>query len=268
MAREDAPGDKRLVAYVVGEAVGRRPSPRRLCATHLRADVCPSTWCRRTSSCSTRCPRTPNGKIDRKALPAPSTVARGWRPPPSTCARRTSSSRRSPTIWQEILKVPQVGTSDNFFDLGGHSLLAVQVHGGCARVAPRELSITDLFRFPTIRELGRDTSARKTGMTAAVKKRSPARRRSAGRQSMALPRRPHATGTIDPQLPTSDEITSELRASKIAVVGMAGRFPGRAHARRVLEQPAGWRRIGARPHRTTSCSLPACCPRLSLTRTT
>ena len=56
-------------------------------------------------------------------------------------------------IWQEVLKLPQVGTRDNFFDLGGHSLLAVQVHSRLRSRLSRDVSITDLFRYPTIRAL-------------------------------------------------------------------------------------------------------------------
>ena len=61
--------------------------------------------------------------------------------------------KRIVAIWQEILKVPAVGAEDNFFDLGGHSLLAVQVHSRVRALGVRDVSITDLFRFPTVRAL-------------------------------------------------------------------------------------------------------------------
>jgi acyl carrier protein len=56
-------------------------------------------------------------------------------------------------IWQQLLNVPQVGLNDNFFDLGGHSLLTVQAHRQLKEVVEKEISITDMFRFPTIRSL-------------------------------------------------------------------------------------------------------------------
>jgi natural product biosynthesis luciferase-like monooxygenase protein len=99
-------------------------------------------------------PRTPNGKVDRQALPAPFTA--------DTPARVSALAGVEPTgalesqiaaCWQEVLGVPTVGVTDNFFDLGGHSLLAVQVHGRLQRELARSLSITDLFRFPTVRAL-------------------------------------------------------------------------------------------------------------------
>jgi acyl carrier protein len=56
-------------------------------------------------------------------------------------------------VWKDVLKLAQVGTRDNFFDLGGQSLLAVQAHRRLREALQRELSITDIFRFPTIQSL-------------------------------------------------------------------------------------------------------------------
>jgi len=56
-------------------------------------------------------------------------------------------------IWQDLLDIPNVGLDDNFFDLGGNSLLVLQVHNQIRELDIRELSITDLFRFPTVRSL-------------------------------------------------------------------------------------------------------------------
>ncbi|MBN4003641.1 non-ribosomal peptide synthetase [Nostoc sp. LPT] len=96
-------------------------------------------------------PLTPNGKVDRKALPAPDTA----RPqleaiyqPPQTDVEKTIAN-----IWQEVLNVENVGIHDNFFELGGHSLLLVQVHSKLREVFQSDLSILDLFRYPTISSL-------------------------------------------------------------------------------------------------------------------
>ncbi|MEH1860172.1 MAG: amino acid adenylation domain-containing protein [Nostoc sp.] len=96
-------------------------------------------------------PLSPNGKVDRKALRAPDTV----RPqleavyqPPQTEVEQTIVD-----IWQEILNLESVGIHDNFFELGGHSLLLVQVHSKLREAFKSNVSIIELFRYPTIRSL-------------------------------------------------------------------------------------------------------------------
>ena len=132
-------------------------------------------------------PQTPNGKIDRKALPAPdqaqSAVAQAEFVAPAGDLEATIAA-----IWKDVLKLPQVGTRDNFFDLGGHSLLAVQTHRRLKEALQRELSITDIFRFPTIHSLsayltkdGDDDAAAQTGMARAQGRRAAMQRRQSGR---------------------------------------------------------------------------------------
>jgi hypothetical protein len=92
-------------------------------------------------------PQTPNGKVDRKALPAPveevAVVAEAG--PTEGMAARIGA------VWSRLLGVGRVGAKDNFFDLGGHSLLAVQAHREIrAMPGASGLSITDIFRFPTL----------------------------------------------------------------------------------------------------------------------
>jgi acyl-coenzyme A synthetase/AMP-(fatty) acid ligase/acyl carrier protein len=178
IAREDVPGDKRLVAYVVTKTRGGDITPE------LREQVretLPDYMVPAHFVLLDEMPRTPNAKIDRKALPAPEsamTRASVYVQPQNELEQTIAA------IWQDILKVSQVGTGDNFFDLGGHSLLAVQVHGRLRKVAPRELSITDLFRFPTIRALA-GYLGQEEGDDAAVKKgftRAEARRQSMTRR--------------------------------------------------------------------------------------
>jgi hypothetical protein len=129
-------------------------------------------------------PRTPNQKIDRRALPSFSEIA--------AAAPKPESPRVAPAgdleeviagIWQDVLKLPSVGVQDNFFDLGGHSLLAVQVHSRLKVALEHNLSITDLFRFPTVRGLaaflGGDSNgvAVKSGIDRAAQRREMAARR-------------------------------------------------------------------------------------------
>jgi hypothetical protein len=96
-------------------------------------------------------PRTPNGKVDRRALPVPE----NWRPQPETIymAPRTEVQRTIATIWQEVLQVEKVGIHDNFFDLGGHSLLMAKAWSKLHPMFHQELSMLDMFQYPTIHAL-------------------------------------------------------------------------------------------------------------------
>ncbi len=96
-------------------------------------------------------PLTPNKKIDRNALPAPDHVAQAA---DNTYVAPTNDIEQTiAEIWKSALKLPQVGMQDNFFELGGHSLLVVNVHSRLRKDLGSDLTITDLFRFPTIRLL-------------------------------------------------------------------------------------------------------------------
>jgi acyl carrier protein len=93
-------------------------------------------------------PLTPNGKIDRKALPAPEAVVQGAVETPSD-----ETEQKLAALWQELLGLPAIDVNANFFDLGGHSLLAFQMLRRVQSEFSREVTITDVFRFPTVRTL-------------------------------------------------------------------------------------------------------------------
>ena len=121
LAREDRFGEKRLVAYVVGQE-GQVPEVGRLrehLASRLPEYMVPPVFVMLAAL-----PLTPNGKVDRRALPAPEErdYQRG-----EHAAPRTELERRLCEIWAELLGVERVGIEDSFFDLGGHSLLATRV---------------------------------------------------------------------------------------------------------------------------------------------
>lgn len=96
-------------------------------------------------------PLTPNGKIDRKALPTPEKV----RPELATAYMMPQSEieRAIAQIWQKVLQLEEIGIDDNFFELGGHSLLMVRVHSLLRERFSKEMTLVDLFRYPTIRAL-------------------------------------------------------------------------------------------------------------------
>jgi hypothetical protein len=97
-------------------------------------------------------PLNANGKIDRGALPAPQAAGDGGR----YVAPRNSLERTIAGGWREILGLERVGVHDNFFELGGSSLLAVKLHGRLIQaLGGKDLSIMDLFRYPTVDALAR-----------------------------------------------------------------------------------------------------------------
>ncbi|KXU32649.1 hypothetical protein A0J57_08855 [Sphingobium sp. 22B] len=133
-----------------------------------------------------RLPHTPNGKIDRAALPHPERAT-----PVSQqafVAPQEGVEARIAAIWRDVLKLESVGSLDNFFDAGGHSLLAVQMHRRLTTDLRYDLALTDIFRFPTVRSLAahlsdggtndrgaRDGLARAEGRRAALARRVAAR---------------------------------------------------------------------------------------------
>ena len=124
-AREDVPGDQRLVAYVVPQRRRslRRPSCARTSARRLPDYMVPAAFVALDAL-----PLTPNGKVDRKALPAPDAAAYASR------MLRGPGRQRSRHTGRDLgrgARLERVGRHDNFFELGGHSLLAVSCSNGC-----------------------------------------------------------------------------------------------------------------------------------------
>ena len=147
--REDRPGDKRLVGYVTGDNPAALPD-QQAARTELKRTL-PDYMVPPVLVTLDKLPLTPSGKLDRKALPRPATgpdAAPGERVPPATDTERVLAG-----IWAELLDVPEVGVTDDFFDLGGHSLLATQVVARLRRELGHGVSVLDVFKYPTVREL-------------------------------------------------------------------------------------------------------------------
>ncbi|HEX8852917.1 MAG TPA: amino acid adenylation domain-containing protein, partial [Pyrinomonadaceae bacterium] len=153
MVREDAPGDKRLVAYVVPRA-GELTSTselRSFIKQRLPEYMLPSAFVLLDAL-----PLTPNGKVDRKALPAPE----GERPELNAefTAPRTPAEEQLAAIWQQVLRVERVGVYDNFFELGGDSILMIQIISKASAVG-LHLTLRQFFQHQTIAELSTLVSA-------------------------------------------------------------------------------------------------------------
>jgi acyl-CoA synthetase (AMP-forming)/AMP-acid ligase II len=148
LARADLNGGHRLVAYVTAQD-GLSLEPQALQAA-LAAEL-PEIMVPASLVVMRAFPLTPNGKVDRAALPDPRAAVVL---PPST-APDGEFENIIAGLWREVLGLNEVGSTDNFFDLGGHSLLVVQVQRSLRDACGREVSITDMFRFPTIRGLAR-----------------------------------------------------------------------------------------------------------------
>ncbi|MEC4885101.1 MAG: amino acid adenylation domain-containing protein, partial [Scytonema sp. PMC 1070.18] len=141
---EETPSDKKLIAYLVVKADIEKPDPETLRAYVLEKlpdYMVPSVWVFLDAL-----PLTPNNKVDRRALKAPNQLYTQA----DYIAPRNPIEEALVEIWQELIKVEKVGIKDNFFDLGGHSLIAAQVHARIRKVFSIDLSLRELFDYPTI----------------------------------------------------------------------------------------------------------------------
>ena len=147
LAREDTPGDKQLVGYVVSRGTGpaRVDEIQSFLKDRLPEYMVPAKFVFLDAF-----PLTNNGKVDRKALPAPVEEARSDN---NLEAPRTPTEKSLAAIWKEVFKVESVGINQDFFDLGGHSLLAIKVMARIRDKFGLDLPVLVLFESPTIATL-------------------------------------------------------------------------------------------------------------------
>ena len=145
--REDVPGQKRLVAYLITHA----PAPEVRSLRELLKKKLPEYMVPAAFVFLEKLPLTASGKTDRKALPAPDCQQPeldGQFMPP-----QTELERKIASVWQKVLGLERVSIDEHFFDLGGHSLLLVQVHGALRETLQTEFPIVTLFEHPTVGSL-------------------------------------------------------------------------------------------------------------------
>ncbi|MCC3433251.1 MAG: amino acid adenylation domain-containing protein, partial [Microcoleus sp. PH2017_04_SCI_O_A] len=151
ISRSDVSGNQRLVAYIISNLGLEHTdfgSWRNFLKQKLPDYMVPSSFVFLPNF-----PLTPNGKVDRKALPEPEAI----NPELSATyvAPQTEIEQNIATVWQQLLHLEKVGVDDNFFDLGGHSLLMAQAHSQLREVVDRDVSIVEMFKYPTIRSLAK-----------------------------------------------------------------------------------------------------------------
>lgn len=150
LSKLDPQGNQRLVAYVVGsDAFSKEVVAERL-KTSLPEYMIPPLWVELISF-----PLTPNGKIDRKALPDPKAEQISY----DYEAPNDEMEQSLVEMWQDILEVEKVGIHDDFFVLGGHSLIAIRMISAIRKLYNIELPIGDIFDYPTIAKLKERISA-------------------------------------------------------------------------------------------------------------
>ncbi|MCP5155944.1 MAG: amino acid adenylation domain-containing protein [Ectothiorhodospiraceae bacterium] len=197
VCREDRAGDPRLVGYVTGTDLAPAALREGLGAA-LPEYMVPSVV-----MVLDALPLTPNGKVDRRALPAPE----GAETVGEAVAPRSALEHQLAAIWCEVLGRERVGVHDNFFDLGGHSLLLLQVQSRLSSELDHPVPTIALFHYPTISQLAGHLSGELAERRVREEARDRAERRQRGASS----------------------------AQAIAVIGMAGRFPGAPDLDRLWE---------------------------------
>ncbi|MCP4261660.1 MAG: amino acid adenylation domain-containing protein, partial [Planctomycetes bacterium] len=180
-------GDKRLVAYLVPEQAQSAETTelRHFLTTKLPDYMVPQTfvWLEAMSL-------TPNGKVDRRALPDIDSTRQ--LPESTLILPQTKAEQRIAAIWKKLLELEEVGIYDNFFELGGHSLLMARMQGELQTVFDQPVSLVKLFQYPTINSLAKH---------------------------LTLDDTQKSTGVLE-----TTETAPDFE--DIAIIGMSGRFPG------------------------------------------
>ena len=162
VVREETPGDQQLVAFVSPkDDANLQPSELK---DHLRVNL-PDPMIPGHVIVLVDLPHTPNGKIDRNGLPSLASVL-GERDAGAVVADAENDLERTVLeVWRETLGMQAIGVDDNFFDIGGHSLLVVRMHRRLKEVLERQIALTELYRFPTIRSFANSLTSDSSSVT-------------------------------------------------------------------------------------------------------
>ncbi|HXO42005.1 MAG TPA: beta-ketoacyl synthase N-terminal-like domain-containing protein, partial [Thermoanaerobaculia bacterium] len=227
LVRRDDDGEPRLVGYIVPRPDGEpAPSVGELLAW-LR-DRLPSYMVPAALVFLAALPRTPNGKLDAAHLPLPERL----RPELAAAytAPRSELERAIAAVWREALKVDSVGLDDSFFDLGGHSLLMAKVHARLGKALGRDVPLLELFQYPTVRSLARHLAGPPAAAGAAAAGNAGA---PESREPLGARRRPANRAGSFSGAGGAGDAGNGAAETDIAVIGLAGRFPGAPDVRRL-----------------------------------
>jgi acyl carrier protein len=145
IAREDRPGDQRLVAYVIPETEDSIPNSAQIASWKQGIkELLPPYMIPGDFVILSKFPLLPNGKIDRKELPKPNESLLENK---NQALPKTETEKLIAEVWKAVLEIESLGLNDDFFDLGGHSLLAVQVMTRLEKETGVKLPITTLFKI-------------------------------------------------------------------------------------------------------------------------
>ena len=153
IAREDTPGNQRLVAYVVPDGYIASEDTQIADWRQGIRQILPDYMLPADFVLLAELPVTPNGKIDKKALPKPGSAARNRQQ--RAALPQTKAEQLLSSIWDDVFAVKTIDIDANFFEIGGHSLNAVQVMNRLEKETGRRLPLATLFEYPTIRTLAR-----------------------------------------------------------------------------------------------------------------
>ncbi|CAE6772832.1 Linear gramicidin synthase subunit B [Xanthomonas arboricola pv. corylina] len=187
LAREDRPGDPRLVAYVQADT-GAMPAAaalREALSVALPDYMVPGAYVTVDAW-----PVNASGKLDRRALPAPDAAAVANR----FVAPHSEIEIVLAALWAEVLAIPQVGVHDNFFELGGNSLLIVRLHQRVLQHYPRNCTLMDMFTYPTVASLARHLAAGEEDMAGEADGAARGAARRAHAHSRSRASRPAPSG--------------------------------------------------------------------------
>ena len=175
VARTDATGETSLAGYVVPRRAGLSvQAVRELVSGRLPEYARPAALILVPAL-----PLTPNGKLDRTALPEPTADRPSGFP---AAGPWTLTERRVAAIWREMLSLPRIGVTDNFFEIGGHSLSIAAVHARLTAREGRRLHLVDMFKYPTIRALAAHLDGAGSGPSSPGLDRAARRIAARGRQ--------------------------------------------------------------------------------------
>lgn len=187
--------DKRLIAYLVP---AQQPDPDTNVLREFLKEKLPEYMVPATFMVLDEFPLTPNGKVNRRALPEPEQQRQ--QSSAAFVSPQNELERQIAEIWHEMLQLETIGIHDNFFELGGHSLLAIQMHSKLQELLDMDISVVEIFQYPTIHSMAQYISQKQQASETAEPEQARGEKRAARRAAVSQRRQrrqQHRTGKKD-----------------------------------------------------------------------